>query len=182
MDVVWTVTHARITGAERCVLSTVGGGWRLVGEVVASSDGTPIDVGYRVDVDPAWRTRSVRVLADRLTAPRRMELVRTDDGRWQVDGEPRPDLAGCVDVDLGISPSTNTLPIRRLGLEVGDRADVRVAWVRFPRLRVEAGSQRYERRAANLWRYSSEGFTADLVVDEDGLVVTYGDGLWRQVR
>jgi hypothetical protein len=30
-------------------------------------------------------------------------------------------------------------------------------------------------------RYSSEGFTAELTADDDGLVVTYGDDLWRQV-
>lgn len=90
-------------------------------------------------------------------------------------------MEDCRDVDLGISPSTNTLPIRRLRLGVGQEANLRVAWVRFPQLEVDAGVQRYKHIAKNRWRYSSEGFTADLSVDDDGLVVTYGDDLWRQV-
>lgn len=60
-------------------------------------------------------------------------------------------------------------------------SEIDVAWVRFPELRVDRGRQRYARLAADVWRYSSEGFTADLVVDESGLVVQYGDDLWRRV-
>jgi hypothetical protein len=126
-------------------------------------------------------TRRVLVHADVLTKPRRLELVRASDGRWRVDGSPREDLEGCTDVDLGISPSTNTLPVRRLHLDVGQEASVPVAWVRFPHLQVAPGSQRYKRLDTHSWRYSSEGFTARLAVDEDGLVVTYGNDLRRQV-
>lgn len=180
-DVVWTVAHPRITGAERCHLSSTDHGWRLAGEVVARYEGDPTDAGYEVDVDAGWLTRSVRVVTDRRLEPRRLELVRAEDGRWRVDGEPRPDLDGCTDVDLGISPSTNTLPINRLGLDVGQRADVQVVWVRFPDLHVDVGRQTYERVAAGVWRYASGGFAADLTVDDEGLVVTYGEDLWRRV-
>lgn len=180
-DVVWTVAHPSISGAERCLLRQTGAGWRLSGQVVASYGNRPFDVRYDVELDPGWLTRTVLVHADRLTKPRRLELVRESDGRWKADGSPREDLQGCTDVDLGISPSTNTLPIRRLHLDVGQEASVQVAWVRFPHLQVDPGSQRYKRIAPDVWRYSSEGFTADLAVDDDGLVVNYGNDLWHQV-
>ncbi len=180
-DVIWTVADASIRGAERCLLQQTEAGWRLSGQVVASSDSHPIDARYNVELDPGWLTRTVRVQADELTKPRRLELVQDSDGRWKVDGAPREDLQGCTDVDLGLSPSTNTLPIRRLHLDVGQEANVRVAWVRFPHLQVYPGSQRYKRLGTYVWRYSSEGFTADLAVDDDGLVLSYGNELWRQV-
>ncbi len=180
-DVIWTVARPGITGAERCHLRQTGSGWRLSGQVVASYETRPIDVSYDIHLDPGWLTHAVLVEADRLTEPRRLELVRELDGRWTVDGSPRSDLEGCTDVDLGISPSTNTLPIRRLHLGLGQEAGVRVAWVRFPELQVDPDWQRYLRTAPSQWRFSSDGFTAELVVDEDGLVVSYGDDLWRNV-
>lgn len=179
-DLIWTVAHPTLTGAERCVLSENDHGWRLSGRVVASLEGAPVDVEYAVEVDPGWVTRRVVVAVDGPPELRGLEAVRRASGNWSVDGVARPELDGATDVDLGITPSTNTLPIRRLQLDVGEEADVHVAWVRFPDLRVDAGRQRYARIDTNVWRYSSSGFTADLVVDDDGLVVQYGDDLWRQ--
>ena len=89
-------------------------------------------------------------------------------------------LDGCRDVDLEISPSTNTLPIRRLQPQVGKTAPARAAWVRFPSLAVEPLDQTYERIGETSWRYRSGDFEAELDVDADGLVVRYGD-LWEAV-
>lgn len=178
---IWTVSHPDFTGAERCELRSTGGGWVFSGLLVASYDERPIDVRYRVTVDERWATRSVVVTVDQLRQPRRLELERSSDGNWTVDGRAAPELNGCFDVDLGVTPSTNTLPIRRLDLDVGAQEEIEVAWVRFPHLRVERGRQHYARIAAKRWRYSSGEFTAELVVDEAGLVVRYGTDLWQQV-
>jgi uncharacterized protein len=181
VDLVWLVTRSDIAGAERCSLRATEGGWSFRGVVVASYDDRPLDVRYEVAVDERWATRSVVVTMDDLVRPVRLELDRSSDGRWTVDGRTAPHLEGCVDVDLGVTPSTNTLPIRRLDLEVGQEAEIEAAWVRFPELQVDRGRQRYARIGTDVWRYSAGAFTADLVVDETGLVVRYGDDLWRRV-
>ena len=61
--------------------------------------------------------------------------MRDEKGNWTVDGKRRRALRSCTDVDLGCSPSTNTLPIRRLGLSVGATKTIQAAWIRFPELR-----------------------------------------------
>jgi hypothetical protein len=93
-----------------------------------------------------------------------------------------PDLKGCIDVDFSLTPSTNTLPIRRLHLAVGESRELTAAWVRFPELTVEPLAQRYTRLAERRYRYESivSGFTAELEVDDLGLVVTY-EGIWQRV-
>jgi hypothetical protein len=91
-----------------------------------------------------------------------------------------PDLDNCLDVDLEWSPSTNTLPIRRLGLAIGDMKTVTAAWVRFPSLEVQRLDQSYERVDERRYRYRSGRFTADLAVDEDGVVLQYGVN-WKAV-
>jgi uncharacterized protein len=93
-----------------------------------------------------------------------------------------PAVAGCLDVDLAFTPATNLLPLRRLGLAVGESREMTAAWVRFPDLSVEPLAQRYTRLDEHRVRYESLGgaFTAELEVDELGLVVTYPP-LWERV-
>jgi hypothetical protein len=105
-------------------------------------------------------------------------------------GDPRPapaavevlSVAGCLDVDLAFTPATNILPLRRLELAVGESREVTAAWVRFPDLSVEPLAQRYTRLDERRVRYESRGgaFTAELEVDELGLVVRYPP-LWERV-
>jgi hypothetical protein len=110
-----------------------------------------------------------------------LQLAVDEQQRWQLNGRDMAALAGCVDVDLGFSPSTNSLPIRRLKLAVGESAEVAAAWLRFPSLEFRRLDQRYTRLAERRYRYESEGgFVAELEVDEAGLVVDYPGG-WRRV-
>jgi hypothetical protein len=89
-------------------------------------------------------------------------------------------LQGCVDVDLGFSPVTSLLPIRRLNLALGSRAQVRAAWVRFPELTLEVLEQAYTRVGGATYLYESAGgaFQRELSVNAVGFVVEYPD-YWR---
>ena len=148
---------------------------RLSGTVLTSNDGEPLRVEYTVHCDRAWATRSAHVSLTRGAASRELTLTADPHHRWWSDGRELPALAGCVDVDISLSPSTNTLPIRRLALARGSASDVTAAWIRFPELTVEPLPQRYVRTGDFTYRYASAGeaFTADIEVDELGLVVRY---------
>jgi hypothetical protein len=147
------------------------GSHSLSGTAILAADGVPYRIDYRVGVDAEWRTRAVDVDCNEVE----IELTADGGGGWS---EAR--FEGCVDVDLGFTPATNTLPIRRLELEVGDARELDVVWLRFPELALERVTQRYERLADDRYRYSSPGFTAELLVDEHGVVRLY-EGLWRAV-
>ncbi len=65
-------------------------------------------------------------------------------------------------------------------MEVGETASVSAAWVRFPELDVVANAQRYTRLAPDRWRYRSGEYDFELLTDAaSGLVLAYGDDLWR---
>ncbi len=108
-------------------------------------------------------------------------LEHGEDG-WTVDGELRPDLDEAIDVDIVLTPFTNTLPIRRHPLGVGEHADFLMAWVDVPSLEVHPDPQRYTRLDATHYRFDSldSDFTRDLEVDPDGVVVTY-PGLFERL-
>jgi hypothetical protein len=101
--------------------------------------------------------------------------IRRDGLQWLMNAIEVPEVAGSEDIDLGFSPSTNLLPIRRLALKVGEHATVRAAWVRFPELTLELLEQTYTRISPDCYRYESEGgeFRRDLKTDENGFVVEY---------
>jgi hypothetical protein len=168
------------TGAlDRCRLEAGRDGLRLSGVVLTAAHGTPLEVRYLVEAGPDGLTRRVELELDG-GAVRRV-LLADGSGGWRWEGGPElPEVAGSLDVDLTVTPATNTLPIRRLGLAVGQAADLRMAWVQFPGLEVLASAQRYERLAADRWRFSTGDFTAELLVDPDGLVLDYG-GLFRSL-
>jgi hypothetical protein len=103
---------------------------------------------------------------------RSLELLRSPDGTWSVDGVVRADLAGALDCDLAFSLLTNTMPILRYRLhQRPGAADLVMAWVSLPDLAVHRSEQRYEHL-----RRTADGAVvrfADLEVDANGLVVRY---------
>jgi hypothetical protein len=167
-------------GLERCELWRDPAGWTLRGTILVVHERDPFEVHYEVSCDQGWVTRSVAVDRRGPEGERSLRLT-ADDGRWSVEASELEVVRGCLDVDLGWTPSTNTLPIRRLDLAIGQSKTVTAAWVRFPELTVEALAQDYRRLAERRYRYSSAGgrFVAELEVDEDGLVTTYGQ-IWAR--
>jgi uncharacterized protein len=163
---------------EHCTLTVRDGGLSLVGTVLGAEGGLPVRIEYRVLADGAGLTTAAHVRDLRGFALRTIALERDSKGSWTIDGARVPALRGCTDVDLGCSPSTNTLPIRRLRLAIGASHTVRAAWVRFPELAVVKAAQVYTRLDEFTYRYASGDFEADLVVDDDGLVAAYA--AWRR--
>jgi hypothetical protein len=163
----WTERDA--TGSHVCTLHSDDGGFELSGAGTIGLLGEPFELRFVVGLDGGFATRRVRTRAGR----RSLDLEADALGGWVADGRAREDLVGCTDVDLECTPATNSLPIRRLGLEVGQSAEIAAAWVRFPGLTVERSVQRYERLAERTFRYSSGTFRVDLEVDEHGLVLDY---------
>jgi uncharacterized protein len=169
------------SGIERLSLDAGGAGVTAKGQLVGDPDGAPVGVLYEIRCDAAWTVHRVSV---HVLGGGRLDLTRDPEGTWEANGQPRPALRGCVDVDLSLTPFTNTLPIRRLGLGPGQAADLDVAYITLPELAVAPARQRYTRQHRDgrgaLYRYESGTFRADVAVDDDGLVTTY-EGLWEAV-
>jgi hypothetical protein len=167
-----------VTTDEHCTLSIRDGGLSFVGTVLGSDAGIPVRVEYRVLADPSGTTTAAHVRDLRGFEQRTLTLTRDAKGAWSVDGKGVRALRGCTDVDLGCSPSTNSLPIRRLGLGIGKSHTIRAAWIRFPELTVTKAEQTYTRLDEFTYRYASGDFEAELTVDDEGLVTAYAD--WRR--
>ena len=163
---------------EHCTLTVRDSGPSLVGTVLGSEAGSPVRIEYRVLADGTGHTTATHVRDLRGFEQRTLTLERDAKGNWTVDGKKVRGLKGCTDVDLGCSPSTNTLPIRRLRMGVGTSQTVKVALVQFPELTVTKSAQTYARVDEFTYRFTSGVFEAEITVDDEGLVAQYAD--WRR--
>ena len=175
--VVWRRSD-EIEADEFCTLTVRDAGLSLVGTVIGAEGGVPVRIEYRVLADGGGLTTAAHVRQVRGFGQRSIVLTRDAKGGWSMDGRRLPALRGCTDVDLGCSPSTNTLPIRRLRLGIGGSKTIQAAWVRFPELDVVKAAQTYKRLDETTYHYASGTFEADLSVDDDGLVTSYAE--WRR--
>ena len=160
---------------EHCTLTQRDTGLSLVGTVLGAEGGAPVRIEYRVLTDGAGMTTAAHVRDLRGFEQRTLTLERDAKGTWTVDGAKVRGLKGATDVDLGCSPSTNTLPIRRLRMGVGASKTIKAAWVRFPELTVVKADQTYTRLDEFTYRYASGDFEAEVTVDDEDLVAAYAD-------
>ena len=169
-----------LPGMERCELAGTPDGFRIAGTTLFSLDERAIEIRYSIALDAKWRTQIVGIHVRTPEETRSVALRADGEGTWEVGGDPVPDLDGAIDVDLAWTPATNTIPIRRLGLDVGMDAQIFSAFVPFPDRVVSARAQSYERLAERRYRFTSGDFAADLTVDGDALVTAY-PGRWITV-
>jgi hypothetical protein len=175
-EVMWTAWGRPGLGHLRVAVRD--GGVMADGMVLGVAEGRPFRLAYEVRCDAYWRVRYARVGLP--SEPPKTELLSDGEGNWATsDGRAVAYLEGCTYVDISVTPFTNTLPIRRLGLALEESADVLVAYFDGYELQPWPEPQRYTRLAdderGGMYRFASleGGFTADLRVDSDGLVVDY---------
>ena len=152
--------------------------------VAVDEDGVPFRLTYHLRWDDRRLLRRAEMRLCKGSQARSLSLRVDDAGRWiGKHGEHLRHLDGCVDIDIWPTPMTNSFPIWRSQLRIGQRQEFRMAWVSAPDLAVEARTQAYTRLEDRLYRFESldgTGFTALLPVDEEGFVLHYPE-LFRRV-
>jgi hypothetical protein len=149
----------------------------------------PFRLHYEIRCNTQWRFQAVHVnLLD--ASSQSLHFAVDEEGTWTTEGgEIISSLQGCLDIDISVTPFTNTLPIRRLALQPGSGATLNMAYIAIPQLQVEVAKQRYTcldvtpvggRYLFESLRNGTSTFSAELPVDEDGLVLDY-PGLFRRV-
>jgi hypothetical protein len=180
-------------GVEHVLLDD-GAGLHARGTMTAATP-VPFVCRYELYTDDAWATARFDASVEGAGFLRTVRLERAA-GRWRVTaseqgdldaalvaaGRPRAHLPGtedpsrlaaALDVDLGYSPLTNTLPVRRLDPQPGTDHQVEVAWVLLPGLEVVPSTQTYTALGPGRVRFTSGSFTADIELDEQGYVTHY---------
>lgn len=114
----------------------------LEGVSVGTEKGLPWSIHYVIHLTADWRIASAEVED---YSGKHLAIKTDGKGSWVVNGELRPELEGCLDLDFEASAVTNTIPVHRLALAVGQKGESAAAYIRTNGLVVERLDQTYRR-------------------------------------
>jgi len=169
-------------GHDACRLERNGDNWQIDGAAAFRHvDGRPAQLHYRVRCDGAWHAQWGTVRGWLGGEAVDLSIVRDPHGGWKLNDAQVSGLGHCVDLDLGFTPATNLMQLRRLHLAPGEGSEAPAAW-----LELETGGglselkQHYERRAESGYWYTAPRFdyAGLLEVSQEGFVQRY-PGLWE---
>jgi hypothetical protein len=94
-------------GHDSCRLFKLTNGWRLTGAAIFWDNGMPCHLEYDIAADGAWKTRNAKVSGYVGKKAVDLRIASAGAARWQLNGV-LGGVTGCVDVDLGFTPATNS--------------------------------------------------------------------------
>jgi len=152
------------------------------GYITGEGFGKLFQVSYKLTIDPKWQIEAfhIELLSDTSFS---LSFQKNRNNQWvNEQGELLADLNECTDIDISLTPFTNTLPIKRLNLPVGASKEITVIYIDLPSNRYQPVKQRYTNLDNGIYKYENleSGFTSMLEVDKDGIVINY-PGIWHRV-
>ncbi len=161
--------------AEHCTVAITNGVVDVNSAIIGSYQGITYLVRYALQTNLSAETISLTIHSTCNNKIREIELIKQPDGLWIMNDKVIDDFSGCTDVDIALTPFTNTLPIRRLKLQPGEEQDIRVIYFDLLEGTIKPLSQKYRCLTPTTYHYENipNDFEADITVDEDGLAIDY---------
>jgi len=155
---------------------------KVLGNITGEAFGKLLNVKYNLEINQLWEIQRFKIDLQS-DASFSIELHKNKDNQWVDEkGTKQTQFDGCSDIDISLTPFTNTLPINRLNLKVGEAKEISVIYIDLPTNQCKPSRQRYTNLGNGMYKYESlqSGFTSNLEVDKDGLVLNY-PGIWHRV-
>ncbi len=138
-------------------------------------NGKPVVIEYFVRIDENWKVKTVKIHS-LITKDKSIVFKSGSGERWYDETNNEiPELRGCIDIDISLTPFTNTLPIKRLGDSLVNRTRINVLYLNLTDWKFEKVEQYYTKVSNNLYRYEGvfRNFVAELPIDNFGFVTSY---------
>ncbi|MFD1140342.1 putative glycolipid-binding domain-containing protein [Larkinella insperata] len=173
LNLLWT--GREYYSLENCLVETGESGSQITSTIIGQYEGKIYLVDYRIQTNPQWQTVLLEVRSRHSNQVQAIRLEGDGKGNWRQNGQVADAFAGCLDVDLPLTPFTNTLPIRRLGLQPDQSRQIGVIYCDLLAGQFTPVQQQYTRLAETAYHYQNvpNNFEAIIQVDEYGLVVDY---------
>ncbi len=85
------------------------------------------------------------------------------------------EFKGCIDIDISLTPFTNSLPINRLQWRLNKPQQIKVLFLDILSQEILAVQQRYTKLSETEYKFENvpNDFEAIINVDDSGMVVNY---------
>lgn len=179
-NIVWA--GLEYNSLENCVVDTNKQGTEIKSTIVGTYQHTIYKVEYRLKTNKNWEIIFVDIKAQLKNKAKHFIFAADSKGNWTMSGKPAKRFKGCIDVDITLTPFTNSLPINRLKLNTGESHQIKVLYFDLLELKVKSVNQKYIKCSKTKYKFENvpNDFEAVLKIDKIGLVDQY-PGLFKRV-
>ena len=160
---------------ENCAAMITSTGSEISSVVIGVVEHKIFTLEYNLKINPHWETEQVEIKTTIEGLAKSFIFKSDGKGNWQQNGHILEQFDGCIDIDIPLTPFTNTLPIKRLRLEIGQAQVIKVVYLDLLRNNIKPVTQKYARLSDREYKYQNvpNDFEAIITVDESGFVLDY---------
>jgi hypothetical protein len=157
-------------------------GYLVNSKLVGLFDRKIMRIDYQLQLDHNWNTLSVTAKSRHGENTNALSFASDGNANWSFNDKPVPEFAGCIDIDISVTPFTNTLPINRLKLNINESRDIKVIYINLPAEELNVMEQRYTKISDTEYVYENTqtNFKAIITTDNNGIVTNY-PGIFERI-
>lgn len=142
--------------------------------LIASNEKMAYKIDYTLEITKKWRIINSIINIDNLGKKKLIKIELNKKNNWVINGEKKINFNLCTDLDLGFSPLTNAIPIKRLNLRESESNNITALWVQYPSFEIKTLDQNYTNLGNNFYLYESDtSFKSKLRVTPHNFVMDY---------
>lgn len=172
-NILWT--GREYYSLENCLVNTIDTGSEINSTIIGKYEEKIYRVVYQIKTNQNWETVFCEINSQHSNQTEHLSFESDGKGNWVTNGKPADQFKGCIDIDIPLTPFTNTLPINRLKLAHGGEQQTKVIYFDVLKHQIKPVRQKYTCLSNTEYHYENvpNDFEAKIRVDELGLVVDY---------
>lgn len=168
---------------ENCIINSNKNGTIVNSTILGLYNEKIYRVDYIIKLDQLWQTYYCLVKFQSDNEIKNFELTN-DRNKWLLNGKYRPEFDSCIDVDIPLTPFTNSLPINRLKLSQNQEKEIDIIYIDLLADNIKHVKQKYWKISSEYYKYGNipNDFEAEIKVDDAGFVIDYPKLFTRTTR
>jgi hypothetical protein len=166
---------------ENCLVDVQSAGTEIISTIIGKYKEKIYKVEYLIKTNHDWETILLEIHSRHSDKTQSIRLQGDGKGNWTGNNENADQFKGCIDVDISLTPFTNTLPIKRLRLDQDQSKEIQVIYFDLLEGQIKPVRQKYTCLSKTKYHYGNvpNDFEATIEVDEEMFVVDYPSLFFR---
>jgi len=180
-NILWEATdHPSL---EHCVLNYTTHSIEISSVIIGKSKNNIYRLDYSMTLDKKWELKTATINIDSCKLKKKFMVKRSTNGNWFLNNKIAKRFHNCTEIDISLTPFTNSLPINRIGFIKGQDEKIKVIYFDILEGKVKPVMQRYTRLTSSKYRFQNipNDFEAVIRIDKNGLVNKY-PALFKQIK
>ncbi len=166
---------------EHCKVDTVESGFKITSEVIGNHTNKTYIINYLISTDDQWNVQDFEISCE-IEGERKLMYGKKTGSDWLINGQVVVAFKGFRYIDIAVTPFTNTLPIKGLGLHLDESQLIEVIYIDILNDEIKPAKQKYTKLSKECYDYENfeRDFASSILIDRNGMVKTY-PGLFELV-